>query len=1024
MEINSTYVPSGWPKEYLGWMKGIYLYISESFGLGQPVYLNAEPEDLMRMAELGDIKIDGDVFKHLVSSLSASVVIQSGAPQHTFKKFASMKLWKREIATSGSVPPFLPVLLLTVVAAEQMRSDENFISTNYYGRLATLIGYESSSKDRVGQSYREYIAPLWELFNDWLKTNPDLGIPTALLSSQNGYFDYVGVPIGQALLRSNEQEQIEEEFFEKTFNEQGIREDIEYDEFIENLEIWMSELPGNSRIRKTYENAKDILRNNIWFLYERWEPKTTSKQVGSNRASLRLKFTLSKEIIGYVIRMGLNANLNLTQSDHVFAGMKIAGGDSFSVELSPDLQLGSGSSAFVGNHLESVLSNSIQLSVESENSYAFKGERAPRGIIPFIEESPYVWVEEKFMKLGEVYWLIVPAISLDDSMALFNEFGEGAQLVEIIGLPEGWRLIRNFRPLKTNGSPDNLPLKRVHGPQLRLIEGTKLVGSKGIVEYPAHELPTVQILQLENDAKMIVRITNELGVAIDLVGVANAYSLGLLDPGQYMVNLFDQRKAKQSLAYKQFVIRSSANPRHLPKCDGITPAVYQVTANSIVTRIDNQDDAVAVIQGARLVNGKLRKNDFELAIRHTKSSQIMEGEEDELPAGLALSGESVKLATCVTDPKSTHLHTVFETIPPRRHKRFQSWTCKNCGVTGQIDTRLKKKPNNPEKFILTKVDLPTFPKEMIQPSKIEQSFFDRKTIEERLWALGGGGQKEATLFSGLDENNYVSQVMWKLAVSGHIDISDMEYDLSVGMWRVTPTVLFAKDSVMRLIGNRSSETLNLLEKICESSGGKLVEAPPSDRSYLSEVFYGFSSGDIPMTNFIDKINHHPELINVVSLQSDICNEFIFSLPTLSQLKSSLKSSKYSDNGNLTKLFNVDTNKWADNRLPNLTGNATQDSQFGASYHYVVEGDAYGYRAIRCGYRLAKHFSAHSKNRVLFSYNEESMELLCPLGAELPLLYSRGITFISSVTPNRRGVFTVYSGVDSHLYQHIENLFSN
>ena len=261
------------------------------------------------------------------------------------------------------------------------------------------------------------------------------------------------------------------------------------------------------------------------------------------------------------------------------------------------------------------------------------------------------------------------------------------------------------------------------------------------MEYPAHELPTVQILQLENDAKMIVRITNELGVAIDLVGVANAYSLGLLDPGQYMVNLFDQRKAKQSLAYKQFVIRSSANPRHLPKCDGITPAVYQVTANSIVTRIDNQDDAVAVIQGARLVNGKLCKNDFKLATRPTKSNQIVEGEEDELPAGLALSGKSVNLATCVTDPKSTHLHVVLETIPPRRRKRFQSWTCKNCGVTGQVDTRLKKKQSNPEKFILTKVDLPTFPKEMIQPSKIEQSFFDRKTIEERLWALGGGGQK-------------------------------------------------------------------------------------------------------------------------------------------------------------------------------------------------------------------------------------------------------------------------------------------
>ena len=1024
MEIHSNYVPSSWPKEYLGWIKGIHLYISNSFEIGQPVYLSAETEDLMRMAELGNLKIEGDVFEHLISAITASLNIQTSSPQLTFKKYGQMKLWKREIGVPGSVPPFLPVLLLTVVAAEQMRSDENFISTNYYGRLAKLIGYEANQKDKVGHSYREYVAPLWELFNDWLRISPDLGFPTAILSSQNGYFDYVGVPIGQALLRSNEQEQIEDEFFEKVFNEQGIREEIDFNEFIENLEVWISELPSYSRIRKTYENAKEILQNNIWFLYERWEPKTTTKQIGSSRSSLRLKFTLSKEIIGYVIQMGLNTNLNIKQSDHVFAGMKIAGGDSFNVELSPDLQIGNGSSAFIGNHLESVLSNSVELRIESENSYRFKGERAPRALIPFIEEAPYVWVEEKFMKLGEVYSVIAPKVSLGDTMALLNEFGVGAQLVEIAGLPEEWKLIRNFRPLKTDSAPDNLPLKRVHGPQLRLIEGTKLVGSKGIVEFPLQELPKVQILQLENDLKSIVRLTNEFGEATDLVGHANIYSLGLLQPGRYMVNLFDQRKLKQPIAYKQFIIRSSASPRHLPKSDGIAPALFQATNKSIVTQLDNQEDAVAVIQGARLVKGQLYANQINSSTANATLTQVAEGEEEEFPSGLALSGEIVKLALCVTDPKSPHLHVVFETIPPNRRKRFQSWTCKNCGVTGQVDTRLKKRPSTTQKFILTKVDLPMFPHQMLAPSQIEELSFDRKIIEERIWTLGSGGQKEATLFSGLDDNNYVSQVMWKLAVAGHIDISDMEYDLSTGMWRVTPTVLFVKDSAVRLIGYRNAEILSYLQKTCENSGGKVVQVDLLDKSYVSEVLYSFGTDDIFMINFIDEIKHNSDFINVEALQSDVCKEFLFSLPTLNQLKNSLKSDSYRDNGNLTKIFDVNTNKWADNRLSNLSGNTAQDSQFGASYHFIVEGDAYRYRAIRCGFRLGKHFSAHAKNRILFSFNKELGELMCPLGAELPLLYSRAVTLISGRTPFRRGGFTIYPGVDLHQYQHIEKLFSN
>jgi hypothetical protein len=51
-------------------------------------------------------------------------------------------------------------------------------------------------------------------------------------------------------------------------------------------------------------------------------------------------------------------------------------------------------------------------------------------------------------------------------------------------------------------------------------------------------------------------------------------------------------------------------------------------------------------------------------------------------------------------------------------------------------------------------------------------------------------------------------------------------------------------------------------------------------------------------------------------------------------------------------------------------------------------------------------------------------LRCPLGADLPLLYTRGIIFATGELPIRDGGFVVYPGVTAEVFERVALLLSN
>ena len=58
-----------------------------------------------------------------------------------------------------------------------------------------------------------------------------------------------------------------------------------------------------------------------------------------------------------------------------------------------------------------------------------------------------------------------------------------------------------------------------------------------------------------------------------------------------------------------------------------------------------------------------------------------------------------------------------------------------------------------------------------------------------------------------------------------------------------------------------------------------------------------------------------------------------------------------------------------------------------------------------------------------NYDAEKQLLSTPLGAELPLLYSRGVVFMTGSMPYRVRDQTIYSGVTQQTYEQIKTLLS-
>jgi hypothetical protein len=248
----------------------------------------------------------------------------------------------------------------------------------------------------------------------------------------------------------------------------------------------------------------------------------------------------------------------------------------------------------------------------------------------------------------------------------------------------------------------------------------------------------------------------------------------------------------------------------------------------------------------------------------------------------------------------------------------------------------------------------------------------------------------------------------------------METDICVGEWRTNPLTAVAVPGGFRLVGHRAGAVIEALGGELTKIGGTLSICPHVDLTFVSDaqiVGVDLENLETIVGNLDEGLNH------MMQVDVSVAQSFLWALPSMSLLRDKFQVHPYMDTSQSTEYFDLPLSKWQSAESVNLVGRLVRDAKYGTTYRFVVGGDPVCYQAVKCGYRLGKHLTAHWNGRVLISYDSGKQELAVPLGAELPLLYSRGVVFLTGSMPYRRKNQTIYSGVSEKVFKQVETLLS-
>ncbi len=147
-------------REYDRWNDVIADVVFPITSAPAPVYLDLEDDVLAAIASRLGLTSD-----QVVAGLSAVVSRTSDLDSnHAFSLHRGRTAqWLTRPQTSA--PPILPLLSLFSLAAERMAGGSGMSATNYYGRLAEIVGGQPSA---LGNSYRAVAEFLWGSLNSWL----------------------------------------------------------------------------------------------------------------------------------------------------------------------------------------------------------------------------------------------------------------------------------------------------------------------------------------------------------------------------------------------------------------------------------------------------------------------------------------------------------------------------------------------------------------------------------------------------------------------------------------------------------------------------------------------------------------------------------------------------------------------------------------------------------------------------------------------------------------------------------------
>ena len=165
--------------EYDHWNRAISEHYLTGTWHGRPLYLDMEASLLQDIASRVGAHIQ-DPKSDFVRAMKATLNLTMGSGT-TFQQHVN-RLQQWELDSSSGHPPFVGLLSFFTLVAESMTSDNQFSSSNYYGRMAQILNVEAGSRldNRIRRDFRNQSHIFWNALNRHIfATNGRVGFPTA-----------------------------------------------------------------------------------------------------------------------------------------------------------------------------------------------------------------------------------------------------------------------------------------------------------------------------------------------------------------------------------------------------------------------------------------------------------------------------------------------------------------------------------------------------------------------------------------------------------------------------------------------------------------------------------------------------------------------------------------------------------------------------------------------------------------------------------------------------------------------------
>jgi hypothetical protein len=1006
-------------EDYSRWNEAIGVVLFEGRFGSIPAYLQLEPAVLDEVAHRAGHGTDDDPRESLVAAVRTTLGRDKAANPFLYHIDES-ELWEED--DRRGYPPCLALLAVLVLAAQEMVSDAQYASHNYYARLEQLINVPQDLWQRIRRYFPDTVG-LWRGLNDWLEDwEGERGIPTAAILDRRVYISF---PLSQALVRAADRLRLQEAFVEYGLTP-GRR--IATAEMRRYLDDWLTHDGATSRLGRMWTAGLDARERIVEIALAElaaWTGGSAATLEAQAGATRRLRWAAELRdgplpVLDLYLTARADAAVNgryeiVTPSDPAAHEAVAPCGDELRLEPLPGIELAS-LEPWTCIGVPSLLAGALRIRHLSTPTIEFV--HSPDALIVLALDDRSGWHHEvSRAQLLEPCLVLAHqdrAPSVDPHLRIHARPGyRRLEAQSLEGLPIGWVAyldVTIVRPADEDTHPKVAALCPAPANAIALIGGLRLGANTWHVDAP----PEV-VVTLERDTGFDLAAMCRRKISADAEDAplgphaspaAVALSRAGLEAGDYDLRVRNARD--QLLAHAAIRLRSADHPR--PSQDRLRPMSHSLL------------DPMGLIA----------------------ASDPPENDEPSV-AGGGVTGALASLAAPKLGLPPQPLMSAVEKVgrPARRLGRpdaslhaqscatrgFHHWDCEPgfMGETTRTMKRMQCRGCQREEWTVNRgrhrgrhrVSRPSFgrphsPPSMPPPDQVANGI--KRTLDTLLDALtyarSGTWETLKQMAAALHEDPMLAWTAARsLSALGHIELRIDAQTFRLAGWQIAPSMLVETgDGSWVLAGARSDGVIDQMDELL---GGKLsYEEEDGAPTVLRTPVMSVAEAEGLANALLSPLGGEPGVSPRFAVRVSAA------LVPLRSLLPALAVARMPSHGH--ELFDLKTGHWQ----------PAPDLPRAGAYRIDLHGRLYGVATAdeaRAGVMhvvdvlSAKHLAAAAQGVSLVGYDRVARALMTPMGGELPGLLHRLATLASGKPPQlrRQTGTTIYRDVGDDVAAHIQ-----